>query len=226
MTKKFGEITTGLITCFCVVFGWIVVYFSKTDGSFVEGPLVFMAGLFVVMASNAIFRTTTQTLLAKFATPLTQGATMGSCESFNAVAGVVGPLISGYIYGAGGKEIIPLLTAGAYVIAFLTLNVVAKMEKKKKSLEKKDEGDEPVDPKEKLVKFDDVRAELIYLRFKVHELQVENNNLRLRSRVKSGSADGGRGSTTGIELTFGQNSQTLEKVMQNSIQEQSARMLL
>ena len=171
------------------------------------------------MASNAVFTTTTKTLIASYATPMTQGATLGNSESMNAVAGVLGPLCSGYIYDGGGKDILPLFTAGSYFIAFLTLHVIAGMEKKKMTLKKDEE--EPIDPKEKLVKFDSVKAELIYLRFKVHELQVENTNLRLRSRVKSGSADGG------IELaSFVSNAQALEKVMENSIQDQSSRMLL
>ena len=102
---------------------------------------------------------------------MTQGKVMGTVESINAIAGVLGPLVAGAIFDEGWQDWLPVITACFYLLSALSVFAVY--------LHSKRTGHKVAPNEKKLVDFNTVMGELIFLRSRVHELEVENERLRL-----------------------------------------------
>ena len=142
-----------------------------------------MLGAVMSTTCNAIATTSNKTLLARYATPKTQGSVMGTVESINAVAGVLGPLVSGAIFDEGWQDWLPAITACFYLLSALSVLAVY--------FHTKRTGHQVAPNEMKLVDFSTVMGELIFLRSRVHELEVENQRLRGSARRNSGEKKAG-----------------------------------
>ena len=101
---------------------------------------------------------------------MTQGKVMGTVESINAIAGVLGPLVAGAIFDEGYQDWLPVITACFYGLSALSVFAIY--------LHSKRTGHKVAPNEKKLVDFNTVMGELIFLRSRVHELEVENERLR------------------------------------------------
>jgi uncharacterized membrane protein len=181
MVGQYGDIKTCLIAMFLSTIFWVLTAFSQTTngpdatGTIWTGPILFIFATAARTCFNAITSTSVKTLLAKYATKNTQGSTMGKSESFNAVGGVIGPLLAGYIYDLDGQDYIPLVSAGCYFLAFLCILVVY-LKDQGEGESKKDEDAE----KEHLLadEFETAKSEICFLKNRVMELEMENQTLR------------------------------------------------
>jgi MFS family permease len=201
MSDRYGTVATCCVSGFISMLFWIVTAFSRQtvnggEGNFWTGPFLYLAATVIRTCFNSIFTTSSKTLLAKYATKKTQGTVMGSSESLNAIAGVIGPVIAGVIYDNEGQDYLPLVSAACYLVSFaLILSVYFKERRESSANTKEDEEAEPL-----MVEFDTVKGELIFLRSRVHELEMEVATLK-GSSSKSGAAPGARERRpSGIEL--------------------------
>ncbi|GMH52595.1 hypothetical protein TL16_g01263 [Triparma laevis f. inornata] len=191
-SKKFGNTFSSIMFGIGASVAWLIVASSrKTEdggsGNFYTGPLVYLIGAVMSTTCNAIATTSNKTLLARYATPMTQGKVMGTTESINAVAGVLGPLVAGAVFDEGWQDWLPVITGVFYFFSALSVLAVY--------LHSKRTGHKVEKYEPKMVEFNTVMSELIFLRSRVHELEVEVETLKSRVGRKSGGEEG-----VGVEL--------------------------
>ena len=135
MQARFGRHGTCILGASLAGLGWIIATFSRGgNGPFASGPLVFLAGQTVQSVGHSLYSTALGTLLSSYASATAQGTVQGTNYAVSAVAGLIGPLVGGYLFRLRAPlmlglewdyELLPLVSSLSYfVVALVVLSVL------------------------------------------------------------------------------------------------------